>query len=50
MTVKELIASLQSMPQNMEVYASKSDAMPVRVTHVYKSSDLEVVVIYYEKS
>lgn len=49
MTVKELIANLQSMPQNMEVYASKSDAMPVRVTHVYKSSDLEVVVIYYEK-
>ena len=49
MTVKELIANLQGMPQNMEVYASKSDAMPVRVTHVYKSSDLEVVVIYYEK-
>lgn len=50
MTVKELIANLQSMPQNMEVYASKSDAMPTSVTHVYKSSDLEVVVIYYEKS
>jgi hypothetical protein len=50
MTVKELIANLQSMPQNMEVYASKSDAMPTRVTYVHKSSDLEVVVIYYEKS
>lgn len=50
MTVKELIANLQSMPQNMEVYASKGYAMPTGIRYVYHSSDLEVVVIQAEKS
>ena len=49
MKVKEIISLLESMPQEMQVYASKGSEMPSSIHYVEKESDLGVVVIHIEK-
>ena len=49
MKVKEIISLLESMPQEMQVYASKGSEMPSSIQYVEKESDLGVVVIHIEK-